>query len=55
MGVDDALSFLALLELDRGVMLELRNALTGVAISLVISMVRAPRLGELSGMAFWVI
>ena len=30
-GVDDALSILAFLELERGVILELKNALTGVA------------------------
>lgn len=33
LGVDDALSFLAFLELDLGVMLEFRNVLTGVALS----------------------
>lgn len=32
-GVDDALSALAFLELDRGVILELKKALTGVSIA----------------------
>ena len=56
MGVDDALSFLAFLELDRGVMLELRNVWTGVAISFLLSTVRAPTLrGALFGVVFWMI
>lgn len=43
-GVDDVLSALAFLELDRGVILELRKALTGVSIACLLSLsfVRLP-------------
>lgn len=48
-GVDDALSALAFLELDRGVMLELKKALTGVSIACLWSFVRLPILRALVG------
>ncbi len=41
-GVDEALSALAFLELDRGVMLELKKALTGVSMACLLSLVRLP-------------
>ena len=48
-GVDDALSALAFLELDRGVMLEFKKALTGVSIACLVSFVRLPALRVLVG------
>lgn len=41
-GVDDALSTLAFLELDRGVIFELKKALTGVSIACLTSFVLLP-------------
>lgn len=41
-GVDDALSTLAFREPDRGVMLELKKALTGVSIAVVLSLAESP-------------
>lgn len=48
-GVDDALSALAFLELDRGVILELKKALTGVSIACLLSFVLLPVLRVLVG------
>lgn len=52
LGVDDALSFLAFLELDLGVMLEFKKVLTGVALSFVLSIVLPT---GLSGVFFWIV